>query len=130
MFNRFRNILIGRNGVDALSVALMLTGAVVTFILSFVRVRFIGLITYIPYILALFRIFSTNIEQRRRENDAFIKYITPWKQHAEKKIRQYQDVNHKYYNCPRCGRTLRVPKGRGKIKISCPHCSKEFVKKT
>ena len=130
MFNRFRDLLVGRNGVDALSVALMFTGAVVTFILSFVRVRYIGLITYIPYILALLRIFSTNIEKRRKENDAFIRYITPWKQYAEKKIRQKQDVTHKYYNCPRCGRTLRVPKGRGKIKISCPHCSKEFTKRT
>ena len=130
MFNRFRNILVGRNGVDALSVALMITGAVVTLILSFVRVRYIGLITYIPYILALLRIFSTNIEKRRKENEAFLRYITPWVQYVQKKLRQKQDTTHKYYNCPGCNRTLRVPKGRGKIKISCPHCSREFTKRT
>lgn len=130
MFNRFRNILIGRNGVDALAVALMISGAVLTLILSFVRIRYIGLITYIPYIFALLRIFSTNIEKRRRENEAFLRYITPWIQFFQKKIRQKQDVAHKYYNCPGCHRTLRVPKGRGKIKISCPHCSREFTKRT
>ena len=130
MLNKLRNLLIGRNGVDALAVALMVTGAVINFILSVTPSGYFRLLGYIPYILALLRIFSTNIEKRRKENDAFIRYITPWKNHFEKKLRQKQDVDHKYYDCPGCGRTLRVPKNRGKIKISCPHCSREFTKRT
>lgn len=129
-FNIIKGFLSGRNGVDALAVALMVVGAVLTFALSFANVRYLRLLGYIPYIFAVLRIVSVNVEKRRKENEAFLKFITPWKQYAEKKLRQQQDIDHRYYNCPQCHRTLRVPKGRGKIKISCPHCAKEFTKRT
>lgn len=131
IFNKLRNLLVGRNGVDALSVALMVAGAVITFLLSiFTRTGYWRLLGYIPYIIAFLRIFSINTEKRQKENAAFIRYITPWKNFAEKKLRQKQDVDHRYYNCPGCGRTLRVPRNKGKIKISCPHCNREFTKRT
>ena len=129
-FNSVRRFLAGRNGVDALAVALMVIGGIVTFAMSFVSLRYLRLLGYIPYVLAVMRIVSVNVEKRRKENEAFLRFIAPWKKYAEKKIRQQQDVDHKYYNCPQCNRTLRVPKGRGKIKISCPHCSKEFTRRT
>ncbi len=130
MLNKLRNFLIGRNGIDALTIVLMVTGSVLTCVLSFVKVKYVYLIGYIPYILAVMRILSKNIIKRRAENDKFLKFIDPWKRFIQKKMSQYKDTEHKYYNCPGCNRTLRVPKGRGKIKISCPHCSREFTKKT
>ena len=40
----------------------------------------------------------------------------------------YKD--HKYYACPRCRQTVRVPRGKGKISITCPKCKEKFIKKT
>lgn len=40
-----------------------------------------------------------------------------------------KDKTHKILRCPGCGEKLRVPKGAGKINISCPHCGTKFVKK-
>ncbi len=32
--------------------------------------------------------------------------------------------------CPKCGITTRVPKGKGKIRITCPKCGEIFQRKS
>ncbi len=133
MLDKFRQFMYGRYGInDALNIFLIIIGAVITLILSlfFYRTPFTRLIGLIPYGIAIFRILSKNYEARARENRKFLEISAPWRSFITKKINQFRDKEHKYYACPQCHRTLRVPKGRGKIKISCPHCSKEFFRKT
>ena len=36
-------------------------------------------------------------------------------------------VDYKVVDCPSCKTRLRVPKGKGKLKISCPKCSHSFL---
>lgn len=133
MMNKIRQFMYGRyGGNDALNTALIIGGAVVTLILSlfFYKVPFVRFLGTVPYIIAIIRAFSKNCQARAEENRKFVRLIEPWKRHIINKISQFKDKDHKYYACPQCHRTLRVPKGRGKIKISCPHCSKEFLRKT
>lgn len=35
-------------------------------------------------------------------------------------------IDYKVVNCPECEARLRVPKGKGKIKITCPKCKLAF----
>jgi predicted RNA-binding Zn-ribbon protein involved in translation (DUF1610 family) len=42
---------------------------------------------------------------------------------------QAADKDHKYYGCPSCGQKVRVPKGAGKIRVTCPKCGTKFEKK-
>lgn len=130
MIEKLRKFMYGRYGNDMLNFALMIAGCVITCVLSFVQVRYIHYIGMIPYIIVIYRTLSKNISARQRENAKFIELIQPWKKFIIKKTRQFQDKDHRYYACPQCHNTLRVPKGRGKIKISCPHCAKEFIRKT
>ena len=37
---------------------------------------------------------------------------------------------NRYYKCPKCKQLVRVPRGKGKISITCPRCKEKFVKKT
>ena len=127
---KIRQFLYGRYGNDALNTALIILGCAVTFLMSVFRVPDGSLIGLIPYAFALGRGLSRNTVKRRRENEKFVAFIGPWRKYIVNKINQIRDKEHKYYHCPRCHHVLRVPKGMGKIKISCPHCSKEFVKKT
>lgn len=120
----------GRYGVDPLGIALVVLGCVVTFVLSFVRTPYYKLIGLIPYLFFVFRALSKNHEKRRKENDRFLKVWLPCRDFFKKKSAQHQDKEHKYYRCPGCSRTLRVPKGKGKIEISCPHCGRKFKKRT
>ena len=41
-----------------------------------------------------------------------------------------RDRKHRYFTCPRCHQTVRVPRGKGKIAITCPKCKEKFTKKT
>ncbi len=40
------------------------------------------------------------------------------------------DVKYKVFKCPNCKQKVRVPKGHGKIEITCPRCRANFIKHT
>lgn len=129
----------GRYGVDQLGFALVIFGCVLTFVLSLFRLfsyrqpllllafRLVGLI---PYLFFLLRVISKNVEKRRAENEKFLRAWYPAKDFFTAKISHLRDKEHRYYKCPGCSKTLRVPKGKGKIEISCPHCGRKFKKRT
>ena len=123
----------GRYGNDQLNIFLFICGLVVTGVISLFlppQYHYFRSIGMIFYLAALFRSLSRSCDKRRSENARFMELTRPWRLFIMKKMNQLQDKEHRYYNCPQCHRTLRVPKGRGKINISCPHCGKQFKKKT
>lgn len=128
--NRLQKFMIGRYGPDQLGIALIILGCVVTFVLSFSDVSYFRLLGYVPYLIFIFRFLSRDIEKRRKENAVFLKYWNPAKAFFQKKKKQMDDKDHKYYKCPQCKHVLRVPSGRGKIEISCPYCQTKFKKNT
>lgn len=133
MMEKLRAFMQGRYGNDQLNMFLVICGCVVTLLFSiFIPDRFYYLrsIGTVFYVITLFRVLSKNHEKRRKENEKFLELSKPWREFIMKKIRQKQDTAHRYYNCPNCHRTLRVPSGRGKINITCPHCGTQFKKKT
>lgn len=147
MLRRFlREFMVGRYGFDKLNFFLTLLGFAISIVFSILRLFLSGLIyssrgayttffilsyiSYLPYLIALFRALSRSIEKRRREEAAFMSVAGNWISYLTKKLRQLKDKEHRYFSCPTCHRTLRVPKGRGRIKISCPHCGKQFFKRT
>lgn len=130
IMEKIRQFMSGRYGNDALNTVLIIFGALLSVVLSLFRVPFGSLISFIPYGFALCRMLSKNYSKRSKENEEFLKLSAPWRAFVVKKFHQFQDKDHRYYSCPKCHNTLRVPRGRGKIKISCPHCSKEFIKRT
>lgn len=133
MFNRLRAFMQGRYGNDAFNIFLIILGCVATLLLTlFIPNRFYQLrsIGSIFYIIAIIRALSKNFPQRQKENAKFLEISEPWRKFLFKKYNQYQDKAHRYYNCPQCHRTLRVPAGKGKINITCPHCQRQFKKRT
>ena len=123
--NKFRIFMQGRYGSDQLSLALLILSIILSFLTPLTRIPFIGLLSYIPLIFCMYRMFSKNISKRYEENRKFMNVWHPTKlkilnikNKAVKKINQLKDKDHKYYKCPNCHKTLRVPKGRGKIRIS------------
>jgi len=123
--------MIGRYGPDHLSIAMI----ILSFILSiFYAIFWITPISYASYIvlgLTLFRMLSRNIKRRRAENDKFIRYWWPIKTKVKKFIQKIKDKRkYKYLKCPTCKATLRVPKGKGKIRITCPRCWEWLISQT
>ncbi|WP_277668441.1 hypothetical protein [Caproiciproducens galactitolivorans] len=127
----FRRMMMGRYGTDQLSIALLILYMMLSLILQFFRVPFLSLLALIPLAICFYRIFSRNINRRYAENARFLKWWYPVKTRMQKSYSRFQDrQTHRYFKCPHCSSTLRVPRGRGKICITCPVCRTEFIKKT
>ena len=78
-----------------------------------------------------YRIFSRNIQKRYAEN---MKYLSLQNQAkdwlARQKLRFDQRKVYRYFKCPHCRQSIRVPRGRGRISITCPKCGTSFIKKS
>ena len=112
----------GRYGMDRLN-STMLWVSVGVAVLSMILSGIVGLVlTLLAYALmgiAIFRALSHNTYKRYRENRWFLQQID-----------RLKDRDHRYYSCPKCRQSVRVPKGKGKIAITCPKCKERFIKKT
>ena len=129
--NWFRKIMQGRYGTDPLNIALMVF-YLILWLLAQVT-RFYVLLVLSLFLLAAFfyRAFSKNISKRYQENMWFLQRWNKVKSFWNKLTSRIRGMKtHRYYHCPKCHNTLRVPKGKGKIKITCPVCRTEFIKKT
>ena len=129
--NFLRQFMIGRYGPDHLGVAMILLSLALSMTHTFTRILVILYISYIIAGLALFRMLSRNIIKRRAENDKFIRYWWPVKTKSKLWIANIkQRKTHKFFRCPSCRNTLRVPKKKGKIQVTCPKCGERFNAKT
>ena len=129
--NFLRNFMIGRYGPDHLNVAMIIVSLVLSLLRSIIGFTPIIYVSYTLLVLAAFRMLSRNIHRRRAENDKFIRYWWPIRTKLNRSIANFKHRRtHKFLKCPSCGNTLRVPKGKGKLQITCPKCGERFVKKT
>lgn len=114
----------GRNGFDALS-GTILGAAVVLSVLS----RFLPRIAFLPFagmaliVWAFFRIMSTKVAVRRAENERFLDLFYRLKKGPKA-------MGYRYFSCPACGQKVRVPRGKGRIAITCPSCNAAFIETT
>jgi hypothetical protein len=129
--NQLRKFMYGRYGFDQYTRAIILTGLAITLIASLTRNSLIILLSYIPIIYAFFRILSKNIQKRSKENYIYCDIIRKVKVNFNNfKLLAIGTKTHKYYKCRNCRQMIRIPRGKGKISISCPKCKKEFVSRT
>ena len=129
--NWLRNFMMGRYGVDKLNIALLILSMVLTFISSITDFAILLYISYIPLFLCIYRIFSRNTNLRIQENYKFLKFYNPAEAWVKKKLNIVKgSKTHKHFKCPNCKQTVRVPKGKGKVNITCPKCSTKFTKNT
>lgn len=127
---RFRNWLqrtmSGRYGPDQLNMAMLILAVILTIVASITRLGLLNVLSYIMLILCFIRMLSRNLTARRRENDKFLKYWWP----IRTKLQNLFDKNYRFFKCPACRCTLRVPRRKGKIQVTCPKCGERFTKKT
>lgn len=134
--NWLRRFMYGRYGGDQLSTALFVLYIIIFVLNLFLRNTVAGavlmVLSYVVILVYFFRCFSRNIYKRQRENQKFLQLWNPVKNYFKfwKMRFQERDGVKKLYRCPKCHQTIRVPKGKGKIAITCPKCRFEFIKKT
>jgi len=136
---------------DTLNKVLM--GAALLFFVF--RTAYFSLLAGVCLTLAFIRMLSRDYQARQRENDMLLNLFARFRARAsakkatkvrrirpvyegkagestvrQKKTAAKSDKAHKVYNCPQCKQSLRVPRGKGKIIITCQNCGYKFQKKT
>ena len=117
------NFMAGRYGTDRLNMVILSVGLVASLLSVLIKFAPVNLalfvLSYGMMFWAIFRSLSRNTYKRYQENRKFLQLTG-----------RLKDREHRYFDCPKCRQMVRVPRGKGKISITCPRCREKFVKKT
>lgn len=144
---KIEEFLNGRHGSDQLSFTLSIAGLVLVFCSpAFTNqdIRmFFSLAGFALIVWSVFRVLSKDDAKRTKENDAFLSFFKMKKNPArsdkarqrelekEKKRKLKEKLKtHEMFYCPKCKAACFVPKGKGKVRITCPKCGEKFIGKT
>ncbi len=118
-----QRFMYGRYGTDKLNTAILAAGLIcclLSIFIPFAPVKLLFMLaSYIFMGIAIFRMLSRNTYKRYQENRKYLMLL-----------QRFKDKEHRYYDCPRCRQQVRVPRGKGKISITCTKCKEKFIKKT
>ena len=134
MIRRFLyNFFQGRNGFDPiakLTVALALAAALLTLFGGWVGLVF-DLAAMALMVYTWWRVLSRNIYKRQEEVRRYLDRTSGLRQYFRNlRTRFSQRREYKFFTCPTCHTMLRVPRGKGKIQITCRKCGNRFSGKT
>ena len=123
MVSGIQRFMYGRYGHDKFNRVILTAGLAMSLLTLFTPVWWLDFVltvgAYALLFWSLFRCFSRNHYKRYQENRRFLLMMD-----------RAKDRNNRYFDCPKCRQTVRVPRGKGKIAITCPKCREKFVKKT
>jgi hypothetical protein len=121
----------GRNGADALAVTCIWLAVILYLIGLASRLMLFSILAFALLIYAWMRMSSRSLAARAKENRLFLSKlgpVRPWIQDPVAAWREFRAYRH--LTCPECGQHVRVPRGRGKIRVSCPTCHHKFEAKS
>lgn len=137
MRDKFLKFMYGRYGVDEFGRSMLITAivlSIVGMIINFFKIGFwisfsLSTISTILMVYIIYRAFSRNINKRVLENHKFLGRTAKIRNYFRFCKTRYKDrKSFSYVKCPNCKNYSRVPKGKGKIKITCRVCKKQFEK--
>lgn len=114
----------GRNGLDECGKVVIVSSFSVYMLAVILRSEILQLLSMCLLGYGLFRVFSKDRNKRLEENHKFLSYLQLIKMNFE------QRRTHRIFICKRCGKKVRVPKGKGKIEIVCPLCGNKMIHRT
>ena len=132
MWNKIRwyiqKFMIGRNGRDELQIVSLWLAVIFMFlsppVTRIIKIPLMDILSTVALLYSIFRFCSKEVYKRREENQKFIQELEFFK------LRLSVRKTHKIYRCKGCGRKIRVPRGKGKIEITCPLCGRKFIRRT
>jgi len=146
-----------RRGLDELNRAMLITalvlsllGMLFTPLGSWMRYLFTGL-SAVLLVLMVVRMTSKNTAKRYQENLQYLRVATQIGDWFKRTFRQrgtgaktttkrarrasknptWSELKqYKYFICPQCAKRLRVPRGKGRIRVTCTNCGNVFETKS
>ena len=124
---RLADWLRGRQGPDDLATFCVNVAIVVVIVNLFARTSWLGWVALALVVYAMFRIQSKNLGSRARENEAFLKALGPARPWVQNPRAAWGELRaYKHVRCTSCKQKVRVPRGKGKLRVTCPKCRTKF----
>ena len=128
-------IMVGRYGVDPLTNFLLIVSMVLLIVSMFFGESIASTVLWVAALALLafgyYRIFSKQTSRGVPGEPEVFAPAQPVYRAISLVERAHQAAEDApLFKCPQCGVTVRVPKGKGKIKITCPKCRTTFVRNT
>ena len=130
MRNAIQRFMYGRYGNDQFGFFLLGLSVVLSLLASLFDLGLLNLLAEVAIIYALFRMFSRNTYKRREENAKFMRRFNPFLKWFRLQQTMRKDKAHRSFKCPNCSQYLRVPRGKGKITVTCRSCKASFQEKS
>ena len=124
--NAIQRFMYGRYGSDQLNVFLIVLYLLLYFLSAVTEFFPLYWLSLLLLCVTLFRILSRNIPAHRRENAKFLQAADPVIRWFRLRRTIRRDKDHRYFKCPNCGQQLRVPRGKGRITVTCRSCGATF----
>ncbi|NBI67738.1 hypothetical protein D1646_13185 [Pseudoflavonifractor sp. 60] len=128
--NAIQRFMYGRYGNDQLNLFLMSVYLLLYLVFLLTRWELLYWASFLLLLVTLVRLLSRNLERRRMENTRFLRSVNPFMSWLRLRRTIHRDKEHIYFKCPNCGQRLRVPRGRGKITVTCRSCGASFQEKS
>lgn len=128
--NAIQRFMYGRYGTDPLNLFLLTLYILCYFISILARFEPLYWVSLVLIFICLFRLLSRNIPRRRAENARFLQMTDPAVRWFRLRRTIHRDKEHRYFKCPNCGQQLRVPRGKGRITVTCRGCGATFQEKS
>ena len=120
--DRLQRFMYGRYGVDELGRTLLYSGLGLLVLSMLTGIELLSSLSIALYVVMLVRALSRNCAARQRENIKFRRLTAPLVRRVRLLRSMLRDKDHRYFKCPGCGKYLRVPKGKGRITVTCRSC--------
>lgn len=128
--SRLQQFMMGRNGSDHLALTVFTASLILQVIQSFTGGAVLYLLSVVLLIYSFFRMFSRRLDKRRAENARFLAAVRPLRRRFSTLRTRMQDRDHRYFRCPNCRQQMRVPRGKGRIRVTCRSCGASFEEKS
>lgn len=125
-----QRFMYGRYGYDQLSWFFLILYLVLYLLTLLTGLDLFYMLGSLGLFYSLFRIFSRNLPKRRGENAKFLQAVGPFLRWWKLQSAMRKDKDHRYFKCPNCSQQLRVPRGKGKVSVTCRNCGVSFEENT
>lgn len=116
-----------RQGPDDLAVFSVNLAIVIVLVNVFARTGWLGWVGLALVAYAMFRIQSRNLGARARENEAFLRALGPARPWVQNPRAAWAELRaYKHVRCSSCRQRVRVPRGKGRLRVTCPRCKTKF----
>lgn len=115
----------GRYGADQLGTTLVVSALVLAILANWWG-RWLGIVSLLLLVAVLLRAFSRDLAARRKENRAFLGVVArPLRWCKRQQVKFANRKTKAYVRCPHCGTEFALPKGRGRLRATCPTCGQK-----